>query len=153
MSLQTDTIFIQALQGSQQIAALVDDRIYSTAIPMPEEDAENVDVPYIIVTFDGMQNEQDTKDELYEGSEDRVQIGIEVVAETRPRLAKLSQTVRDTIKAAFVANIEAMEEGSVEADLRLTPIDYQLTASAIQYDADKPCYWQTLNYACETNAN
>ena len=150
MSLQTDIIFIQALQQSQAIANIVGDRIYDTAIPLPDEDAENVPVPYIIVTYDGMQNDQGTKDNLYEGSEDRVQIGIECVAETRPQLALLTQTVRDTVKAQFIANIEAMDAGSQDDDLRLTPLDYQLSASAVQYDGDKPCYWQVLNYACAT---
>lgn len=151
MSLQTDIIFITALQQSQAIASIVGDRIYGTAIPLPDEDAENVPVPYLIVTYDGMQNDAGTKDNLYEGSEDRVQIGIEVTAPSRPQLALLTQTVRDTIKAQFIANIEAMEEGSQDDDLRLTPIDYQLTASAVQYDGNKPCYWQVLNYACVTS--
>ena len=150
MSLQTDIIFITALQQSQAIASIVGDRIYDTAIPLPDEDAENVPVPYLIVTYDGMQNDAGTKDNLYEGSEDRVPIGIECVAETRPQLALLTKTVRDVIKAQFIANIEAMEEGSEDDDLRLTPIDYQLSASAVQYDGDKPCYWQVLNYACVT---
>lgn len=150
MSLQTDIIFITALQQSQAIANIVGDRIYGTAIPLPDEDAENVPVPYIIVTYDGMQNDAGTKDNLYEGSEDRVQIGIEVAAPSRPQLALLTQTVRDVIKAQFIANIEAMDAGSEDDDLMLTPLDYQLTASAVQYDGDKPCYWQVLNYACVT---
>lgn len=150
MSLQTDIIFITALQQSQAIANIVGDRIYGTAIPLPDEDAENVPVPYLIVTYDGMQNDAGTKDNLYEGSEDRVQVGIEVAAPSRPQLALLTQTVRDVIKAQFIANTEAMDTGSEDDDLRLTPIDYQLTASAVQYDGDKPCYWQVLNYACVT---
>ena len=150
MSLQTDVIFITTLQQSQAIANIVGDRIYDTAIPLPDKDAENVPAPYLIVTYDGMQNDQGTKDDLYEGSEDRVQIGIECVAETRPQLALLTQTVRDTVKAQFIANIEAMDAGSQDDDLILTPLDYQLTASAVQYDGDKPCYWQVLNYSCAT---
>ena len=147
MSLQTDTIFIRALNESSDITAIVDYRIYSTAIPLPDEDADNVDVPYLIVAYDGMNNIDQTKDSEYESDTDQVTIGVTVVAATRQALAELSQLVRQATRQYF-ADMEDSDE-----DYHLVPIDYTLSASAVQYDGDKPCYWQTLNYQCETNTD
>jgi hypothetical protein len=31
-----------------------------------------------------------------------------------------------------------------------TPVEgYQFSAQAVQFDSEKPCYWQVLNYQCE----
>lgn len=144
MSLQTDRIFLKALSESTDIAAKVDDRIYSTAIPMPEEDADNVPVPYIIVTFDGLQNDAHTKDSSFEGMEDKVQIGVTVVAETRPKLAELTELVRTAIRTFF----EDVQES--DEDYSLVPIDYMFSAQAVQYDDLKPCYYQIMSYQCDT---
>ena len=53
MGLSTDSIFITALRASQELTQAVGGRIYGTAIPLPDEDADNVPPPYLIVTFDG----------------------------------------------------------------------------------------------------
>jgi hypothetical protein len=70
----------------------IDGRLYSTAIPMPDEDAENVPVPYIIVSFNGLNNEGTTKDDPFEGDTDVVQIGVEVTAVNREQLAELTRS-------------------------------------------------------------
>ena len=142
MSLATDTIFIQALQSNPTLMSYLSEgseqpRLYGTAIPMPDEDADNTPVPYIIVTFDGLSNDDTTKDDPYESDEDRVNIGIELTAKNLEELHNLSQTVRDTI-------YQYMMENKTDVD------DYTFTAQAIQYDSMKPCYWQVLNYQCDT---
>ena len=118
----------------------VDGRLYSTAIPMPDEDAENVPVPYVIVTFNGLNNEGTTKDDPFEGDTDVVQIGVEVTAINREQLAELTQLVRSTIHDYLTEDVD---------DERQTIDDYQLSADAIQYDSMKPCYWQTIRYQCD----
>lgn len=144
MSLAIDTIFIEALSENSELMERLgqtDDslaRIYGTAIPLPDEDALNADVPYIIVGFDGLTNDSKTKDEPYEGEYDQVSISVEITANNLNELHELTQTVRDTI-LNFLREYE-------------TPIaDYQFSAQAIQYDSIKPCYWQVLNYLCDTN--
>ena len=69
MSLATDSIFITALQSNTDLLEALGyveatetsegapARLYCTAIPLPDEDANNVPVPYIIVTFDGLTND------------------------------------------------------------------------------------------------
>jgi hypothetical protein len=136
MSLATDSIFIAAVQSNSDLVERVGGRIYGTAIPLPDEDIDNVPVPYIIVTFDGLNNHAGTKDVLYESQYDKVNIGIEVTGETLKGLHDLTQLVRDTILSYFRANRTAIE-------------DYTFTADAIQFVSLKPCYWQTLRYQCD----
>lgn len=136
MSLATDSIFVAAVQSNSDLVEMVGGRIYGTAIPLPDEDIDNVPVPYIIVTFDGLNNDIGTKDDLYESQYDKVNIGIEVTGETLKGLHDLTQMVRDTILSYFRANRTAIE-------------DYTFTADAIQFDSLKPCYWQTLRYQCD----
>ena len=144
MSLATDSIFIQALQSnSELLEALGYDpetgepaRLYCTAIPLPDEDADNVQVPYVIVTFDGLTNDQGTKDDRYESEYDTVNIGVEVTARNINELHELTQTVRDTILSYLREN-----------DTAIT--DYNFAAQQIQFDSLKPCYWQVLTYQCD----
>ena len=148
MSLATDSIFTTALQSNSDLMAtlgyvaptLTDNgkpaRLYGTAIPLPDENLDNVPVPYVIVTFDGLNNDTGTKDDRYESENDRVNIGIEVVGETLKDLHDLTQMVRDTVLGYLRANHTNVE-------------DYTFTADAIQYDSLKPCYWQVLRYQCD----
>lgn len=137
MSLALDSLFITAISADTTIMQTIGSRLYSTAIPLPDEEAENVPVPYVIVTFDGLTNDQGTKDDPYESTNDQVNIGIEVTAANRQALADLTKTIRKTIHEYFMENETVVD-------------DYQLTAQAVQYDAWKPCYWQTLRYQCDT---
>ena len=138
MGLATDSIFIAALSASEDLMEATGGRIYGTAIPLPDEDAENVPLPYIIVTFESLQNGDQTKDDLYEGSEDKVAIGVTVVAGKLGALHDLTQMVRDVLLDYFRNNATAVE-------------DYDFSAQAIQFDSMKPCYWQVLSYQCEVN--
>lgn len=140
MSLATDSIFVAAVQSNSELVKQVGGRIYGTAIPLPDEDLDNVPVPYIIVTFDGLNNDTGTKDDVYESEYDKVNIGVEVTAETLKGLHDLTQLVRDTILTYFRGNDTAVE-------------DYTFTADAIQYDSFKPCYWQSLHYQCDVDNN
>ena len=136
MGLSTDSIFIYALSASEDIMQAVDGRIYGTAIPLPDEEADNVPVPYIIVTFNGLNNVDETKDDMYESDYDSVNIGIEVIGKTLGHLHDLTKMVRNVIHQYFVNN-ETPVEG------------YQFSAQPIIFDSEKPGYWQVLNYQCE----
>lgn len=140
MGLETDSIFIAALTSSAEVMQTIDGRLYSTAIPMPDEDAENVPVPYVIVSFNGLNNEGTTKDDPFEGDTDVVQIGVEVTAVNREQLAELTKLVRTTIHDYLTEDVD---------DERQTIDDYQFSAEAVQYDSMKPCYWQTIRYQCD----
>lgn len=138
MSLQTDKFFYQALTQSQRVTDIVDDRIFNPARPTIDEDEDKI--PYIIVTFDGLQNNAETKDNGVEGDEDRVTIGVMCCAENCDALGELTELVRETM-------CEYWEENR---DEELTPIDWQFSAGQVFYDTDKPCCYQQLTYQCET---
>jgi len=146
MSLKTDIIFVKALESNTDLmASLPAKDVYNTSIAVPDYDLDNAPIPYIVVSFDGMQNEDATKDGSYEGETDRVQISVEVVAKTRPQLCDLATAVRETIKEFFE------DAQPTDDDYELVPLDYTLTAQAVNYDSDNPCYWQILSYNCDTN--
>ena len=136
MGLATDSIFVAALSQSEDVMEAIGGRLYGTAIPLPDEDADNVPVPYAIVTFDGLNNDETTKDDTFESDLDKVQIGIEITAKTLGGLHDLTQMVRDVIHDYLTANDTAI-------------VDYRFSAQAIQFDSLKPCYWQVLSYQCD----
>ena len=145
MSLITDKVFYNALRSNAALMTQVGGRIESTSIPVPDEDFLNEPVPYIIITFDGLQNEGFTKDNDFEGILDRVQVSIEVAAESRDELGSIMQTIRQTIIEYFED-----DEGHAWDDYDYIPQNYTFTASAVGYDSIKPCYYQTLTYNCDT---
>ena len=148
MSLQTDIVFVKALRSNatliQQLAA---GDVYNTTIALPDEEAENAPLPYVIVSFDGLNNQDMTKDSSYEGLTDTVTIGIEIAAETRPQLAALAIMVRQTIAAYFAEHVQDVQD----EDYELIPNAYTTSAQGVQYDSWKPCFWQRLSYQCDTN--
>lgn len=145
MSLSTDLIFVKALRADTELMSKLPAKdVYNTAIAMPAEKAANAPVPYIIVSYDGMQGDDSTKDDSYECTTDRVQIGVEVAAANRKQLAELTEKVRVAVRTYF----NLLSEN--DPDYALLPLDVTLSAQAVQYDDIKPCYWQVLNYVCDT---
>ena len=146
MSLTTDKVFYNALRSNPELMQAVGGRIYNTTIPVPDEELLNEPLPYVIITYDGMTNEGYTKDNNYEGCTDRVQISIEVAAENREQLGQLIKQIRQIIIDYFEDDLDHAWD-----DYHLVPNNYVLSASAIGYDSMKPCYYQTLQYQCDTN--
>ena len=147
MSLQTDIIFVKALRANADLMAqLAAGDVYNTAIALPDEDLDNAPLPYAIVTFDGLNNDIDTKDDPFESDSDSVNISIEIAAKTRNELGQLAAAIRRQVHQYFI-NADPTDE-----DADLIPHDYQFSAQAVNYDSMKPCYWQVLTYQCDTNA-
>jgi hypothetical protein len=147
MSLQTDIIFVNALRANADLMAqLAAGDVYNTAIALPDEDLDNAPLPYAIVTFDGLNNDIDTKDDPFESDSDSVNISIEIAAKTRNELGQLAEAIRRQVHQYFI-NADPTDE-----DADLIPHDYQFSAQAVNYDSMKPCYWQVLTYQCDTNA-
>jgi len=138
MSLALDSIFATAIRANSTLMERIGKRLWSTAIPYPDEKAINVPVPYVIVTLDGVTNEQTTKDDPFESEDDQVNIGVIVTASSRVQLAEVAKDVRSAIHAYMVENY---------ASTGIT--GYQFSADGVQYDQFKPCYWQTLRYVCD----
>jgi hypothetical protein len=145
MSLITDKVFFNALKSNSELVSKVGGRIENTAITGPDEQLLNQPVPYIIIIFEDLKNEGFNKDNSFEGDIDKVWIGIEIAAEDRETLGDIAQAIRQTVKSYFLSTTHEKD------DYDLVPEDYEFSASKIQYDPIKPCFWQILNYACDTN--
>lgn len=141
MSFSTDSIFIAAITADDDIMETIGRRVYDTAIPLPDEDAENVPVPYVIVTFDGLNNDETTKDNPFESENDQVTISVLVTAENLSALANLTRDIRKCIYDYMMANLADTNDFPIE--------DYSFSADAKQFDQFKPCFWQTLRYVCD----
>lgn len=141
MSLITDEIFYNALRADEQLMEATKGRIMSTCIEVAPTEQDNTPMPYIIVTFDGMQNDGSTKDDL-EGDFDSVTVSIEIAAESRKEVGQLSLMVRQAVRDYF--------RDPDEDDSDEVPTDYQLSASGVAWDWTRPCYYQTLTYQCTT---
>ena len=122
----------------------VGSRIENTSIPVPDDQLDNEPVPYIIITFDGLMNDENTKDSSFEGDNDKVQISIEVTANDREELGDLTTEIRRTIISYFESDDHEKD------DYDLIPEDYDFSASNVVYDTTKPCFTQTLTYRCDT---
>ncbi len=157
MSLITDKVFYNALKSNTALMQAVGyeaptetspgspARIYNTAIPTPDDDYLNEPRPYIIITFDGMDNDGFTKDNSYEGDDDHVKVSIMAVGEDRPQVGELLTLVRQAVIEYF----EAAEPE--DSDFALIPTSYTLSASDVAFDPVGPCFYQTLTYDCDTN--
>lgn len=141
MSLQTDRVFFDALKANTTFMAAISNRLYNTAIPLPDNKAANVPAPYVIISFDGFSNDESTKDS-YEGTTDNVSVGIMIVAATREKLAELVDAIRTTIES-YMENVE-----DTDPDFSEVPVDYHLSGSQISYDPDKNARYIQLTYAC-----
>jgi hypothetical protein len=150
MSLLTDIIFVKAIRSNADIISqLPDGDVHNTAIALPDVEAENAEVPYIIVSFDGLNNQDTTKDDAFEAETDNVTIGITCAAHTRPELGELLTAVRTTIREYFREHYG----DTTDEDFALIPNDITLNAQGVQYDSMKPCFWQVLNYQCDTDVD
>lgn len=144
MSLQTDKFFFRALKANADIMREVEGRIFNPARSTTDENEDRI--PYIIVKMDGLTNDQGTKDDV-EGDTDTVQIGIMVVADNRDALAPLTEAVRQQC----ITYLHQTEEDPISPLKTIAPMDWTFSAEGVQYDPDKPCVYQILNYQCNTN--
>lgn len=146
MSLTTDVIFVRALKADTELMALLPSGdVHNTSIALPDEDLDNAPLPYVIVSFNGMQNDMGTKDG-YEGDTDTVTIGVEVAAKTREQLGMLTERIRTQVRTYF----EELDDEDTYS--WLVPYDYNFSAGPVMFDQLKPCYWQELTWQCDTNA-
>ena len=160
MSLITDIVFKAAIMSDSEIRAIVTPsatsyqshpkpRIYNTAIPVPDEDLDNVPVPYIIIIPKNGNNDTGTKDD-YEGDTDTVNVEVLAATSTRGQLGKLMTMIRNAVRDFFV-NYAPPEDDDAEDLSEEIPLDYQVGWSDVFYDSYKPCYYQSLYYQCDTN--
>lgn len=140
--LELDEIFYNALTADETIVSDTGGRIYSTCVEVPPTDADNTPLPYIIIMDDGLQNNQATKDDIWESEDDRVQASVQISAVSPKEVKRLTRLCRKAI-ANYIASMSGEK-----------PYLISLTADGTAWDWTKPCYYKTLNYQCDvTNTN
>lgn len=150
MGLLTDSFFITALRSNEDLVTMLPDGDFYNNVASPDVDMENVELPYIIVNNDGGSNVAETKDDMFEGYEDDVNISIRVVARSRQELANIVMDVRKTIRDYVIAVMERISAGTATEDDKLCPEEYNFSFGEVDFDMLKPSHTQILSYQCKT---
>ena len=95
--LELDEIFYAALMANETIVSDTDGRIFSTCVEVPPAETDNTPLPYIIIMDEGLQNDQGTKDDVWESRDDRVQASVQISAVSPKEVKRLTRIVRKAI--------------------------------------------------------
>lgn len=137
--IELDEILYNALKADADLMQAVDGRIVSTCFEVGPDEQDNTELPCIIVTDNGFNNQPLTKDTTWEAWSDAVQAGIEVDGRS-PREVK---TLRRMARRAVAAYIEQLADSGEEV-----PILDGVQSNGVAWDWTKPCYHSTITYNC-----
>ena len=141
---QVDEIFYDALLADESLMTLIGGkgRVTSTCFEVPPDMDDQTPLPNIIITDNGFTNNESTKDTLWEGSEDIVQVGVDVAGRSTNEVKTIIRKVRLAIGRHIASLYNDGEE---------TPELESLTSDGVAWDWMKPCYYQKLIYQCIIN--
>ena len=138
--MELDELFFNALKADANLVAAVGERIESTCFEVSPDGDDNTPLPCIIVTDDGLTNNQQTKDNVWESDEDRVQASVEVDAESPKEVKRLIRMVRRAINNYVNSLAEQHED---------IPYLLSVQTNGVAWDWMKPCYHSTITYTCD----
>ena len=138
--MELDELFFNALKADENLVAAVGGRIESTCFEVSPDGDDNTPLPCIIVTDDGLTNNQQTKDNVWESDEDRVQASVEVDAESPKAVKRLIRMVRRAINN-YVNSLAEQDED--------IPCLLSVQTNGVAWDWMKPCYHSTITYTCD----
>ena len=134
-----DEIIYDAICADTALMEAIGSRVVSTCFEVPPAEADNTPLPNIIVTDDGFQNQNGTKDCVWESGEDRVQATVDVAASSPEEVRRLIRMVRRAVENHII--LMSATDGCIpELD--------SLSSNGIAWDWMKPCYYQQLSYQC-----
>ena len=136
---QVDEIIYDAICADTDIMEAVGSRVVSTCFEVPPTDEDNTPIPNIIITDDGFQNQQTTKDCVWEAAEDRVQVGVDVAAASPGEVKTLVRMIRRAVES-YIGTLYTQGEEIPELE--------SLSSDGLAWDWMKPCYFQRLTYNC-----
>ena len=134
-----DEIIYDAICADAALMEAIGSRVVSTCFEVPPAEADNTPLPNIIVTDDGFQNQNGTKDCVWESGEDRVQATVDVAADSPKEVKRLIRMVRRAVEN-YIILMSATDGCIPELD--------SLSSNGIAWDWMKPCYYQQLSYQC-----
>ena len=142
MVIELDKLFYDALRADNTLTAYIGgtDRITSTCFEVSPDEADNTPLPCIIVTDDGLTNNQQTKDNVWESDEDRVQASVEVDGTSPKQVKQLIRMVRKAINN-YITSLYTQGED--------IPNLQSVQTNGVAWDWLKPCYHSTITYQCD----
>ena len=140
--IELDEFLYNALMEDETLVAAVGGRIASTCFEVSPDELDNTPLPCIIVTDDGLQNDQSNKDDVWESDEDRVQASVEVGAESPKVVKRLIRMVRKAI-SNYAASLSAQNAE--------VPYLLNVQTNGVAWDWMKPCYHSAVSYQCSIN--
>ena len=136
---QVDEIIYDAIQADAALMTAIDGRVVSTCFEVSPDETDNTPLPNIIVTDDGFQNQDTTKDSVWEGEDDEVQVTVDIAAKSPNEVKDLVSMVRRAV-SRYVIGMYGNHEVIPELD--------KLSSDGLQWDWMRPCYYQKLTYNC-----
>ena len=134
-----DEIIYDAICADTALMEAIGSRVVSTCFEVPPAEADNPPLPNIIVTDDGFQNQNGTKDCVWESGEDRVQVTVDVAADSPKEVKRLIRMVRRAIENQIIL---------MSANNERIPELESLSSGGLAWDWMKPCYYQQITYQC-----
>lgn len=138
-------IFYDAVQADETLMTAIGGRVVSTCFEVPPDQTDNTELPNIIISNDGFQNNSSTKDCVWESDEDAVQASFDVAASSPYEVDSLVARVRRAIETYIVG---LYRSGHVTPELQ----QGSPSSQGIEWDWVKPCYHQTVTYQCVTQS-
>ena len=135
--MELDEIFYAALTSDESLVALTNGNIVTCTFEVPPEQDDNTPLPYAVIFEESTQNDQSTKDDMWDSDVDTVQVGIEIAATTKSDLKQLRRKVRKAI-ANYVESMSENERPGLIAR----------TNDGMGWFYLKPCYYDILHYQC-----
>ena len=138
---QLDEIIYDAIRSDASLMAAIGGHVVSTCFEVPPTEDDNTPLPNIIITDDGFQNNVTTKDCVWEGGEDQMQVTVDIAANSPDEVKLLVRRVRRCIEQHM---------GRLYSQGAETPMLVSLQSDGIAWDWMKPCYYSHLIYQCIT---
>ena len=141
MQMELDEIIYSAITANETLVSLTGGRIKSTTFEVPPVQEDNTPIPYIVIYEEQCQNDQGTKDDVWECGQDIVNVGVEFAGSDPAEVKRLRRLIRKAVDTYVKSN---------ETDIQsLRAINYD----GIQWFWEKPCYYDTLHYQCDMQIN
>lgn len=136
-----DELIYDAIVADESLMTTIGGRVTSTCFEIPPDQLDNTEVPNIIITDDGFQNNVTTKDCVWEGGEDEVRVTVDIAGNSPQEVKQIMRRVRKAVET-YMANL-----GSDMPEL------VSLQSGELAWDWLKPCYYKPLIYTCVTKAD
>ena len=138
--LDLDELIYIALISNPEFMTTVGNRVKSTCFEVSPEEQDNTSTPCVIVMDNGLTNQPENKDQVWEGCEDNVVASVEVDGNSPKEVKQLIKMIRRTV-AQYMRD-KAMQDEEI-------PELQKIQVSDLAWDWLKPCYHQTITYNCK----